>query len=304
VPAPRLGGVSERFILTPRGPFSLRAATRFGFGPYTERTQSSGEAMRLAFPVDGCAGHAGVVLLQEADDGPVHVELQGDGDPVVVRRQVQRILSLDHDGEQFVAIGATDPVLGELQRAHPGQRPVLFHSPYEAAAWSIIAVRRHRAQATRTREELAQRFGRVFELDGQRVAAFPQPERLLTLDSLVGLGEDRLSRLHGVARAALEGRLEASRLQGLGAEAALQEVLGLRGIGPFYAGLIVVRATGFADAMLAVAEPKLLRHAAALYGAPEPLSLADFTALAERWRPFRTWATVLVRLAGERAAAS
>ena len=74
----------------------------------------------------------------------------------------------------------------------------------------------------------------------------------------------------------------------------------LRGIGPFYAGLIVLRATGFADAPLPMPEPKVLGHAARLYGLPAPPTLEAFTALAEAWRPFRTWATVLVRLAGER----
>ena len=47
----------------------------------------------------------------------------------------------------------------------------------------------------------------------------------------------------------------------------------LNGIGPFYAGLIVVRATGFADALLPIPEPKLLGHAAHYYGRSEPPTL-------------------------------
>jgi DNA-3-methyladenine glycosylase II len=38
-------------------------------------------------------------------------------------------------------------VIGELQRRLPGLRPVLFHSPYEAAAWAVIVARSGRAQA-------------------------------------------------------------------------------------------------------------------------------------------------------------
>ena len=49
-----------------------------------------------------------------------------------------------------------------------------------------------------------------------------------------------------------------------------------------------------------MAEPRVLGHAGRLYGLPSTPSLDEFTELAEAWRPFRTWATVLLRLAGER----
>jgi DNA-3-methyladenine glycosylase II len=52
--------------------------------------------------------------------------------------------------------------------------------------------------------------------------------------------------------------------------------------------------------MLEVAEPKVLAHAARFYGLEDPPPLERFTELAETWRPFRTWTTVLIRLAGDR----
>ena len=48
-------------------------------------------------------------------------------------------LSLDHDAAPWAEVGARYPVIGALQREFAGLRPVLFHSPYEAAAWSIIS---------------------------------------------------------------------------------------------------------------------------------------------------------------------
>ena len=53
------------------------------------------------------------------------------------------------------SVGERDPVIGALQRAHPGQRPVLFHSPYEAAAWSVISARRPAAQGAKVRAALS-----------------------------------------------------------------------------------------------------------------------------------------------------
>ena len=292
--------MSERLTIGVRGPFSLRAAAGFGFGPNEGSPPPFDGAMRLAFPIDGGRGYAGVVVRQPHADGALECELHGGGEAEPTERQVRRVLSLDHDGEAVLEVGRRDPVIGELQRRHPGQRPVLFYSPYEAAAWSVISARRPAAQAARVRRALSARLGQRFELAGETLDAFPAPERLLEATPDDGLHAEKVERLHAVARAALDGTLDPGRLQELGPAAAWEAVQELRGIGPFYAGLIVLRATGFADAELPFAEPRVLSHVARFYGLPEPPSLDAFHAIAERWRPFRTWVTVLVRLAGDR----
>jgi DNA-3-methyladenine glycosylase II len=192
-------------------------------------------------------------------------------------------------------------VIGRLQRAHPGQRPVLFHSPYEGAAWSIISARRPAAQAARVRAELSERLGASFELAGQHLYSFPQPDRLVELgDEAPGLTADKVDRLRGLAEVALAGELDVNHLHAIGPDQAYEDLQRIKGIGPFYAGLIVLRASGFADAMLAVPEQRGLRHTARFYGLEAPPTLDQLAALAEPWRPLRTWAIVLIRLAGDR----
>ncbi len=290
----------------PQGEFSLQAAAGFGFGPTEGRPPPFDGCLRLAFAVDGI-GHAGAVMRRPGDEGPVEVALtvRNGADPDAALAQVARVLSLDHDGEGFAEVGRRDPVIGALQRAHPGQRPVLFHSPYEAAAWAIVSARRPSAQGARVRDALGQELGESFTLAGRTLHAFPQPDRLAELDAgFPGLGEVKVERLRALALAALDGMLDVERLRALGPEAACEDLQRLSGIGPFYAGLITLRATGFADAMLMTPEPKVLAHAGRLYDRDGPLDLAALAALAERWRPYRTWAIVLLRLAGERGAAS
>ncbi len=281
------------FELTPSGPFSLALANGFGFGP---RDPGGDATMRLAFAADGSFEPVGVTLTQD-EAGTVHGEFQGPAAKAAVSAQVARILSLDHDGEAWMHVGGEDAALGTVQALHPGLRPVLFHSPYEAAAWSILSTRQPRRHALDLRDSIAERWGTVFELAGARMAAFPPPKRLLeAVDAVRGLPEERLRRMRGVAQAASDGWLDAAGLQALGPEAATEAMLGLRGIGPFYASLIVVRATGFSDAF--VADPGALR-AAEHFGVIAPG--ASFEEHAERWRPFRTWATVLLRFAGTHA---
>jgi DNA-3-methyladenine glycosylase II len=281
--------MTKTFVLDPQGAFSLREAALFGFGPRDE--QSFDGTMRLAFCVDGYRDQAGVELRQSAD-GKVHGRIHGTADPAVVRAQAARVLSLDHDGAAFAEVASRDPAIGLLQRTAPGLRPVLFHSPYEAAAWSVISARRPRAQAIVLRTRLSQQYGRAFTLAGEEQPAFPTPEALLTVDELPGLPTQRIGWLHGVARAALRGQLDADTLAAQDPDAAMAGLRRLAGIGPFYAALVQLRGTGATD-VLPTNEPRVLEAASRLYGAP--VTQADFERRAEQWRPWRTWACVLIR---------
>lgn len=297
----RAAGVSS-FTITPRGPFSLAEAAMFGFGQRAAAATWD-RVMRLAFCVDGYAGHAGVEVRQD-EAGAVHCVAYGAGpaEPDLVRAQVARVLSLDHDGEQFSQVGRRDPVIGRLQAAAPGLRPPLFYSPYEAAAWSVLSARRPAGLMMRVRDRLSREHGPSFDLAGQRLAAFPAPGELLGVTSFPGIAEDRMRRLHGVAQAAFDGQLDAGRLLGLGPDRAMARLREISGIGPFYSSLIVTRGTGFAD-VLPVNEPRLLSLTTRLYelgAAPGP---DQFRALAEPWRPLRTWTAVLIRAAAGRVLA-
>lgn len=259
--------------------------------------------MKLAFVTDDMRHHAGVRLTQESD-GAVTADVDTDGDGEQVPRQVRRILSLDHPGAEWARVGARDPVIGALQREHAGLRPVLFHSPYEAAAWSIISARRHRAQAAAIRDRISAELGRTFTIAGEQVHAFPLPERLLAAETLRSVAPVRVRWLHDVARAALDGALDAPRLASMDPERALEELRRLPGIGPAYATLILLRATGVTDA-LTFAEPRLPGYVAHFYQAgPGPASPADLERISRAWRPYRTWAAVLIRVAGDRMGAA
>jgi DNA-3-methyladenine glycosylase II len=298
--SPRPTTSSHTARLAPVGPFSLEAAATFGFGPTEGQPRRFDGAMRLAFPVDGGSGYAGAVLRQAAADQEIAVELQTTktADPELALKQIARIISIDYDGNEFLGVSERDRVIGELQTRFPGHRPVLFHSPYEAAAWSIISARKPSATAARTRAAISERLGHSFTLAGQTVHAFPQPDALSDLTNFPGLDQTKARRLHTIADAGAE--LQANALKSRGPEDAFTYVQTLEGIGPFYASLIVLRATGFADAPLEIPEPRTLNYAGELYD-DRQLSLERLTQLAENWRPFRTWSTVLIRIAAAHA---
>jgi DNA-3-methyladenine glycosylase II len=294
----------ETFTLVPRGPFSLAASIAFleGFTPASYSDVPDG-TLELAFPVEGSWRTAGVRARQDGD-GAVTAEIISPAEPgpdlvAEVRPQVERILSLDVDGSGFPAVGERDPVVGEVQAKYPGLRPVGFWSPYEAAAWTIIGHRIRITQAAAVKARMAERLGQPVSFGGRVVHAFPSPQRLLDLglaelDTFPGLAGRKPEWLRSVARAALDGQLDAARLRAMPPAEALADLKKLPGIGDFSAGLTLLRGAGAPDAVPG-SEPRLARAVALAYGLPGPATPEQIAAISDKWRPYRTWVTLLLR---------
>jgi DNA-3-methyladenine glycosylase II len=279
------------------GPFDLRDVALMGFGHRDEHSFDG--VMRMAFCLDGdYERQVGVEARQFGDR--LKLQAQSLGDPLsdaeaeALRKQVARVVSLDHDGEAFHQLCLSDPVLARIHMKAPGFRPALFYSPYEAALWSIISARRARSQGITLRARMSELYGAGFELSGTRTLCVPTPSGLLEIESVPGLPADRIPQLHAVAQAAQRGVLDADRLRAMAPEDAKAELQQLPGIGPFYSSLIVIRACGHADAPT-LGEPRSRAAIGQAYGIDHELGDEELLALAERWRPFRTWISVMMR---------
>lgn len=287
------------FTLHPHGAFSLRESVEFGFGQ-RHSTVFDG-TMRLAFCVDDFAHQVGVAVTQ--DEHGVHGQVvAADGSPAMIEKvaaQTARMLSLDVDAHDYEAVAARDPVVARALAAAPGLRPPLFHSPYEAAAWCVLSLRWSGRQASAVRDRLATAHGRVVEVAGVAMAAFPTPAQLLTVDGFAGLPPVKVERLHGVARAAGEGLLDAEEIRHSDPDEAMEVLRRIPGIGPFSASLIVLRASGVCDVPVEH-EPRLAEIVGKSYGLPGPATPEDLRRIGEAWRPFRTWVAVLLRATSSR----
>jgi DNA-3-methyladenine glycosylase II len=304
----------ETFALVPRGPFSLAASIGFleGFTPAAYRGEGPG-VLELAFPVEGSWRTVGVRVRQDVgsavaggaaagaggNGGDVTAEIVSPAAPdaelvAAVRSQVERILSLDVDGTGFPAVGERDPVAGKIQRRYPGLRPVGFWSPYEAAAWTIIGHRIRITQAAAIKARMAERLGEPVSFGDRVVHAFPPPQRLADLDSFPGLAGRKPEWLRSLARAALDGQLDAARLRAMPHEDAMADLKKLPGIGDFSAGLTLLRGAGDPDAVPGQ-EPRLARAVALAYELPGPATPEQILKISENWRPYRTWVTLLLR---------
>lgn len=280
--------------------FDLAASARFlaEFAPAARRDAAEEPGvLRLAFPVDGTPEYAGVAIRQRAP-GSVEFSLYCPDSLVeAVIGQTRRILSLDFDATGFREVARIDPVLGAARAASPGLRPVLFASPYEAACWAVIASRIRMTQAATLKERIAERWGATIEVEGRPIACFPTPAVLAEIDEPMGVSGLKVARLRAIARAAGEGALDADTLRSSSPEEALAHLQTLPGVGPFSAELILARGAGHSD-VFPGHEPRLHTEMREAYQLPEA-SVPALTALAEAWRPHRTWASFLFRIQRE-----
>jgi DNA-3-methyladenine glycosylase II len=228
------------------------------------------------------------------EGGVILGEVSGGAEVGVVRRQVERILSLDVDGRGFPEVGERDPVVGRLQARYPGLRPVCFYSPYEAAAWAIIGQRIRIVQAAGIKSRMASELGPSVEIDGGKEHAFPGPKSLAALEGFPGLTSRKVEYLRRLGREASEGKLDAAYFRSLPEAEALERLEELPGIGPFSAGLILLRGAGAPD-LLPAREPRLARAVAMAYGLEAPPTAEELERLALDWRPYRTWVSLHLR---------
>ncbi|MGC4852896.1 DNA-3-methyladenine glycosylase 2 family protein [Micromonospora sp. DT4] len=241
----------------------------------------------------------GQVALTPAD-GHVSATLRltdlRDLAPAVAR--CRRLLDLDADPEAVDATLAADPALAPTVAAEPGIRVPRAVDSFEMAVRAIVGqqVSVTSARTTLTRL-LATRVDHevVAPDDGvsrqqhhdQRgdLRGFLTPEEVLEIsDGAFGMPVRRRETIRGLARAVLDGTVDLA--PGGDREETIRRLLALPGIGPWTANYLAMRALGDPDVLLD--SDLAIRRGAAALGLPD----TTLDAHAERWRPWRSYATI------------
>ena len=276
----------------PAGPYDLANQNEY-FGGWPTLAGDGG-AIVVAFPIEGWEASAAVVVSQGTDE-ELQLEVFGAGGyEAKASEQTLAALSLDIDGDAWPDVGRRDLHIGRLQARYRFLRPVLFTSPYEAAANFVIGHRISMKQGRAIRARMAEELGTRIEVQGELFAAFPEPEKLSALSEFRGLNSTKIQRLHGVAEAALSGSLDRTHLRQLPLEDAIQEIRRIDGFGPFFAAGILNRGAGVVDD---ITDDDLTKHAVQVgYELSAPPSQAEVLAIAENWKPYRMWTEVLLHV--------
>jgi AraC family transcriptional regulator, regulatory protein of adaptative response / DNA-3-methyladenine glycosylase II len=239
------------------------------------------------------AGRAGVpVLAVTAWPAPAGMKR-------ALRARVAHVFDLGADPARVLAALGRDPLVGASVRAVPGLRVPGAWDGFELGVRAVLGQQVTVAGARTLAARLVARHG--VPLPGPIAASlasrgdapalthlFPEPGALATanLDGM-GLTGARIETLHTLAAATARGELLLE--PGADWEEARRRLLALRGIGPWTADYVAMRALGEHDAFPA-ADLGIRNALARMHGAPCSTRQAELASLA--WRPFRSYAVM------------
>lgn len=203
-----------------------------------------------------------------------------------VTARVRWMLGLDAPPPPTAWLVEMEPSFAAVAAALQGFRPPCFPSLFETCARVIPFQQLSLDAGTAIVGRLVERAGASLTLHEQSWFAFPSPETIaeapLTLLRETGLSRTKAMALQTLARLALAGELDTARLQALPTDAALAQLRILPGIGPWSAGLILLRGLRRMD-VFPTGDVGAARNLTALLGPSAPLTPAEATAFAARF---------------------
>jgi DNA-3-methyladenine glycosylase II len=209
---------------------------------------------------------------------------------------VRRVFSLDADPTPFMELAGTDTVLAPLIERFPTMRPVTIPDLYETLVWSILGQQINVGFARRLKLRLVDLCGHTLTIDGQDYRLMPLPDEVAALDpaELIPLqfSRQKTSYIIGLSQLIANGDLDLEELRGLPEDEVVATLTSVRGIGRWTAEYALMRGLGHPDIIPAgdVSLQLLIGTAAIGRRATE----AELREIAERWRPWRGWATFFV----------
>jgi DNA-3-methyladenine glycosylase II len=219
----------------------------------------------VAFEVNGSGPELTYTLYSQA---PLSA-----ADHVALSDRMRFFLSLDDDLQPFYALGRADPSFAPVIERLYGLRQPKFLTPFEIACWAILAQRIPMPMAHRTKMALVERWGTSIQLKGVTYRAFPDVERLATVeesDLLAMVGNRRkveyLRAVIAFFQAADEQELRSGDYEDV-----MAKLRGVRGIGEWSTYFILVRGLGRME-RVSVTDRELARAAARIYNHGQALT--------------------------------
>jgi DNA-3-methyladenine glycosylase II len=184
-------------------------------------------------------------------------------DPVV-----RWLLGDDTDLGAFYGSVATDPPLAGLAGRLYGLRAP--RAPlWETLVWTICGQQISVAFAYVLKERLVQRYGEPFEAGGRTLYRFPSPDALAAADpadlTAMQFSRNKAGFITDLAQQIVSGRFDLDRLPEIPTNDAVAYLSSFRGIGPWTAEFLLLRALGRTDVFPA-ADAGLRQAVTRLYG--------------------------------------
>lgn len=242
--------------LSTRAPFHLEATARV----LQRRPQNRVEIWERDRYVRVLASGDGLVLVEvenrgTIDDPDLRFSIRS-GEPSAatgseIGQTLRKVLGLDLDPEPLQRLAEAERALRPTALALRGMRPTRFAEWFEAFANVVPFQQLSLDAGLAIVGRLVERFGRHLEHGGRRFHAFPTSCAIAEAhpDALreCGLSARKAESLRDLARAIESGELTEEKISDMSTDDALRMLTELPGIGPWSAGLVLLRGLGRLD---------------------------------------------------------
>lgn len=290
------GAISVSLRLPVRRPFAAREVMEF-IGLRSIPGLETWDGHTYQRSLDLPSGHGVVALVAFDDHVAARVDLGAWSDLAVAVQRIRRLLDLDADPLAVDEALAAHPAMSPLVHWVPGRRAPASVDPFETAVRAVIGQQVSVAGARTVAGRIVDAIGahcRIATTAGP-TRVFPNPEQLAGApDDAFSMPSARRDTIRRLASACADGELDLH--VGVDPSVAREQLLALRGIGPWTADYVVMRGLGHPDVFLA--GDLGVRHALDRLGADERAAGA-----CSPWRSYAVhhlWAS----LAREQKAAS
>ena len=261
------------------------AADRFEDGVFTRGLSVNGKMVGLSVR---SVGEVESPLLEVALSGD---EVNADEQSVVVDVAVRSVGAHGNLHGFYHSLDASDP-MHEFTLTFRGLGIPQSASPFEGLVLSILGQQISNEVARVLRDLLVDTLGSSVSPGDSDYRVFPSPEAIAEAGTEVLRGIKFSARkaeyIVDIAESVASGDLDLDALADLPDEAIVEELVKLRGVGPWTAHWLLIRAfdrrDGFPEGDLAVQ-----RSLGALYNGGRRLTPREAVALSARWRPYRSY---------------
>ena len=285
-------------IFEPEPPYDFDASAGFavyGRGRYAADSLADGVFSR-ALEIDGKTVALSVRSVGEVERPRIEVRLKGnrlssEQESKAVGVAVRLVGAQSSRTEFYNAVEGDDP-MAEFVGRFRGLGIAQSASPFEGLALSILGQQISNEVARVLRDLLVDTLGEVISVKGVDYRAFPSPASIAEagIDELRGmkLSSRKAEYISGIAESVASGSLDLDALAALPDDSIVEELVKLRGVGPWTAHWLLIRAfdrpDGFPEGDLA-----LQRSLGALYNGGKRLTADEAVTLSAQWRPYRSF---------------
>ena len=302
-------------LIEPREPFSFQHTLRFILSPpallngrqfsplldhfenaeYRRVIDAAGQLVLYGVQEEkhGTSSGLRVRLLAGATDSRPNSEK----DPEVRRvvgGQVERQFSTRLDLEPFYKLASSDPVLAALAAHFRGMRIPQAPTVFETVVCAIVEQQVNLSFAHQVKKAIIETYGRFVNFEGRRYYAFPEPVALAITTPRelrrLQVSGPKARYIIALSRLALDGTLDLEGLRHAEPAASYEKLMELKGVGPWTAQYVGLRALGHLDCLPAD-DVGLQKAVQSLYRLRKQPSGARVEKIARRWAGWRSYAT-------------